>query len=274
MHGGERRRRQPDGNAEMFGALLRFFRERARVSLGALGEQLGYSKSQVAMVERGERPPKGKFVPMADEFLRAEGALLAAAAKLKVGPDPIWFEDYRAEEATASVLNSYQVQAIPGLLQTESYARAIFNCHRPAEDEDLIEERLAFRLDRSKLFERKPLCVMSFIIEEQVLNRPLGGNATLKETLLNVLRIGDLRHVDIQVMPTRVTEHAGLDGSMILLDTADHTQLAFVEWQGGGRVISEPSDLSMLHVRYGTMRTQALSPAASAEMIHEVASKL
>ncbi|MEV0845231.1 helix-turn-helix transcriptional regulator [Streptomyces sp. NPDC049954] len=274
MHGGERRRRRPDGNAEMFGALLRFYRERARQSLDSLGKTLGYSKSQVAMVERGERPPKGRFVPLADETLGADGALLVAAAKLKGGPDPYWFEDYRSEEGRATVLNSYQVQAIPGLLQTKSYAHAIFNAHRPAEDEELIEERLAYRLDRAKLFERKPVCVMSFIIEEQILRRPLGGNAALKETLLNVLDVGRLRHVDIQVMPTEVEEHAGLDGSMVLLDTADHTQVAYVEWQGGGRMITDAADLSMLHVRYGTMRTQALSTKASADLIHEVASNL
>jgi transcriptional regulator with XRE-family HTH domain len=90
VHSGE----QSSSNLEMFGSLLRFFRERAGMTLEGLGAQVGYSKSQVAMVERGERPPKGQLVEIADEALGAQGALVAAGKKLKTSHFPSWFEDY------------------------------------------------------------------------------------------------------------------------------------------------------------------------------------
>src|ERR1700709_163985 len=111
----------------MFGSLLRFHRERAGISQDALAQRVGFSKSQVAMVERGERPPKGDFVPVADEALGAQGALLAAAKELRVSHLPAWTEEYAEEEKRAAALHTYANHVIPGLLQTEAYARAVFN---------------------------------------------------------------------------------------------------------------------------------------------------
>ncbi|MEV2235903.1 helix-turn-helix transcriptional regulator [Streptomyces phaeochromogenes] len=91
----------------MFGSLLRFFRERAGITQEGLGGQVGYSKSQVAMVERGERPPKGKLVEIADEVLGAQGALLAAGKKLKTSRFPSWFLDYAGLEAKATAIYMY-----------------------------------------------------------------------------------------------------------------------------------------------------------------------
>ncbi|WP_308117636.1 helix-turn-helix domain-containing protein [Streptomyces anatolicus] len=268
MHSGER-------GSETFGALLRFYRERAGITLEALGAHVQYSKSQVAMVERGKRPPKGKLVEIADDVLGAQGALLLLAEK-EFGKSglQLWTEDFLEHEKMALSIYSYQDHVMPGLLQTENYARAVFNCVYPPLDDDEIDERVANRLARQKLFARKPVAVLNFIVEQSALTRPLGGNPVLKEQLCGMVEFAALRNVTIQVMPHDRQTHAGLMGPMILLETAERRQLAYIEGHKGGYFITEQPDLGNLQGKYGILRSQALTPEASAQLIEETASEL
>ncbi|MGV2918151.1 helix-turn-helix domain-containing protein [Streptomyces alfalfae] len=268
MHQGER-------GSETFGALLRFYRERAGITQEALGTHVQYSKSQVAMVERGERAPRGRLAELADQFLGAQGALtLLAEKEFGSGGLRPWTEGYLAEERKASALHVYQSHVIPGSLQTEAYARAIYSCHCPALDDEELENRVAARLARQELFQRKPAPVISYVLEQSTLTRPLGGHASLKEQLRHILGIARLRHVQIQVMPHDRQAHAGLNGPMILLETSEHRQLAYVEGPSGGYFVGEQPDLGHLFARYGILRAQALNPDESATLIDEVAASL
>ncbi|MGY0485941.1 helix-turn-helix domain-containing protein [Streptomyces sp. WG-D5] len=269
MHFGER-------GSKAFGALLRFHRERAGLTMEALGKHVGYSKSQVAMVERGERPPKGRLVELAEQALNAQGALQAVANR-EFGQGGLrpWTEDYLAEERKAHALHVYQNHLVPGSLQTEAYARAVYasNCC-PTLDDAEIDERVAERLARQQLFTRRPQPTVSYVIEESLLTRPLGGRCTLRSQLHHILDIGRLRNVEIQVMPHNRETHAGLNGPVILLETTKRTHLAYVEGPGGGYFITEHPDLGDLFGRYGILRGQALNSEESASLIEKVAREL
>ncbi|MEV7341646.1 helix-turn-helix transcriptional regulator [Streptomyces sp. NPDC093544] len=258
----------------MFGSLLRFFRERAGVTQEALAKYVGYSKSQVAMVERGERPPKGQLVQIADEKLGAQGALLTAARELKASRFPSWFEDYAELEAQAVTINMYANHVIPGMLQTEAYARAIFNTHCPPFEDDEVEARVIARLDRQHILRRKPLPLVGFVLDEHTFTRPIGGREALKEQLEHLLEVGKQRNVEIQVMPHDREVHAGLNGPMILLETAERQPLAYVEGPGGGYFVDQHPNLGDLFAQYGILRAQALNPDESAKLIDKVAGEL
>ncbi|MFJ8645909.1 helix-turn-helix domain-containing protein [Streptomyces sp. NPDC093546] len=263
------------GAAKAFGRLLRFYRERAKVSLEALGRHTGYSKSQVAMIERGERRPRGNFVDLADEFLGAQGALIEVAKEVKASGVAAWFEDYLEEEAKAAGVHSYENHLIPGLLQTEAYARAVFGCANPPFEDHEVDVMVAARLARQQLFHRKPTALVSFVLEKAALTKPIGGAEVLKENLLHILEIGRLRNVQIQVMPEYPEVHAGLSGPFILLETAKRqSQLVYVEGLSGRYFLSEQPDLGDAFARYGVLRAQALNPIDSAELIEQVARKL
>ncbi|MFI9028679.1 Scr1 family TA system antitoxin-like transcriptional regulator [Streptomyces sp. NPDC053560] len=256
----------------MFGALLRFYRERAGLTQEVLGRHIGFSKSQVAMVERGERPPKGSFASLSDETLDAQGALLVAATHFRIDHLPRWPAEYAEEEARAAALHTYANHVVPGLLQTEAYARAVFNCNYcPPLDDEEVEVQVATRLARQQLFHRKPAPVLSFILELVVLTRPLGGPEVLKGQLQHVLDIARMRNVEIQVMSSDRQTHAGLAGPMILLETDELRQLAYVEGQGSGYFVSEQPDVGNLFGKYGILRSQALTPEQSVELIERVA---
>ncbi|MFE9818852.1 Scr1 family TA system antitoxin-like transcriptional regulator [Streptomyces sp. NPDC005773] len=262
------------GNAEMFGALLRHYRERAGLSQEGLGQKIGFSKSQVAMVERGDRPPKGVFTPQADAALGADGALIAAGQKLTSSRVASWFEPFAEEEATARARYEYESHLVPGLLQTEKHARALFRGACPPLDDDEIEGLVAGRLARQRMLTRKPLPDISFVLELSPLTRPIGGRDVHRAQLHHILEVSRLRHVHMQVMPPQRETHGGLSGPFVLLETDDRRRLGFLEVQTRSFLVDEQPELGSLFARYGILRTQALGPEESRELIEQVAEGL
>ncbi|WP_405397806.1 helix-turn-helix domain-containing protein [Streptomyces microflavus] len=270
---------QAETGAETFGLLLRHFRERAGLSQEQLGKRIGYSKSQVAMVERGARPPKGVFVQRADEELGAQGALIGAAPKppkqtKQRNPLPGWFTPFADEEEKAWARHSYENHVMPGLLQTEAYARAVFTSRYPTYDDDEIEAKVAARLERQKLLSRRPLPDISFVLEMVVLTRPIGGRRVMKAQLHHLAEVARLRHVRIQLMDPDREDHAALDGPFVLLETDKRQQLAYIEGQGGSFFVTEHPQLGNLFGKYGVTRAQAYTPERTLEKIEKMAEEL
>lgn len=258
------------GNAEMFGALLRHYRELAGLSQESLGKRIGFSKSQVAMVERGQRAPRGDFAVKADDACGARGALIVAAAKLTFSSVASWFEPFAEEEAKAASRYEYECHVVPGLLQSEAHARAVFSQACPPLDDEEIERLIAGRLARQALLTRKSPPDISFVLELSTLARPIGGRDVHREQLQHILEVSWLRHVHIQLMPPRRETHAGLSGSFVLLETDNWRRLAYLEVQGRNHLVTEQPDVGELFAKYGMLRTQALGLEESRELIERM----
>jgi transcriptional regulator with XRE-family HTH domain len=268
-----------DRGSKAFGALLLFFREKAGISQEALAGRIGFSKSQVAMVERGERRPRGNFVPLADRALGAQGALQRVAEADFADAEPscpdTGLDEYLEEEKNAASIRSYQNAVVPGLLQAEAYARAVHRCSSyPTADDETVEERVALRMERKALFRRKPVPDLSFVLEESTLTRPLGDPSALRVTLQHILELSELRHVRIQVMPHNVHFHPGLMGCMILMETHDHRHIAYVEGHRTHRFITTQLDVGNLSGVYGVLQAQAFTREESTALIAKVAKEL
>lgn len=262
------------GTALMFGALLRHYRELAGLSQEALGLRIGFSKSQVAMVERGQRPPKGDFVPKADAALGANGALIKAATQLQFSHLASWFEPFAEEEAKAVARYQYESSTMPGLLQTEAHAHALHQGACPPLDNDEIERLVAGRLARQTLLTRKPPLDISFILEMSAITRPIGGRDVHRAQLQHLLDLTELRNVNIQVMSPHREAHAGLNGPFVLLETDDRRRLAYLEVQGRNFVVSEQPQLGDLFATYGMLRTQGRGLEESRGLIKQIAEGL
>ncbi len=180
-------------------------------------------------------------------------------------------------EGHAISLYTYDCRVVPGLLQTEAYARAVSLSVPPLPEEAVLNERVAARLARQELLSvrRTPLCSFSFIIEEAVLERRTGGTEVTSELLDHLLDV-DERHwnVEVQVMPLRRPTHAGLDGPIALLETPDNHWFAYSEGQKNGRLISDPKEISVLHQRYAKLRSQALTPEDSSSLLKRMRGSL
>jgi transcriptional regulator with XRE-family HTH domain len=258
-----------------YGKLVKLFREKAGLTQQALAEAIGYSYEQVASVEQGRRPAKAAFTDSAERVLDAGGALRVLQENVDLARLPAFFQNFAQIEADAVSFFWYGGYVVPGLLQTEAYARALLTAHFPPLDEETIEARVAARMDRqASLTRAKPPLVSVFLIEEVVLQRPVGGPSMMKAQLQRLLERAELRNVEIQVMPTSFRSHAGLNGSMVLLETPEYRKVAYVESQDASTVISAPNKVSEFWLRYGMLRSQALNIEESASLIMRMTGEL
>ncbi|WP_308296868.1 helix-turn-helix transcriptional regulator [Streptomyces sp. ISL-44] len=259
---------EPDDDLRNFGETIKAFRKRAGLTQEQLRPLVGYSVQYVASVEQGRRHPSKKFVDKAEEVLDGFGVIHIAAKKLSRRRGLAkWFRRWAELEEDAIALNTYECRSIPGLLQTEAYARAQIRDVPPLATVEEAEARIAFRMARQALLLKTPYVAFSFIIEQSVIERQTGGPAVTAELIDHLLEVGKLPNVDLQIMPAISPEHAGTGGSFQLLETQEHDWLGYSEGQMTGRVISDPKDVSDLHQRYAKLRIQALNPVDSAGLL-------
>ncbi|MGW2519427.1 helix-turn-helix domain-containing protein [Streptomyces sp. NPDC001617] len=277
----ERRAETPaeaEGTTELFSALgkmLKLLRERKGLTQKEFGQLVGYGPDQISAMERGVRTPRPEFLEAADELLDAGGLLkevipdVERAMSKSRTRHPEWYRSYAALEAESVELHFYANQGVPGLLQTEDYAQAMFSHRRPLLDDETIERRLADRLDRQQIFDRWPPPMCSYVLEEVVLDRPIGGLTVRRGQLERLLHVGGRRNVAIQVMPTNLEEHPNMGGAFNLLTPKKHPQVAYTEVQGHPRLITDPEEVRKIADRYGIMRAMALPPAESRALIEK-----
>ncbi|MFF0481236.1 Scr1 family TA system antitoxin-like transcriptional regulator [Streptomyces sp. NPDC004435] len=272
-----------DGTAHLFkalGKILKVLRQNAGLSQAQLAADTHCSEDLVSAMERGVRTPQPEFLLRAEDVLRAGGVLAAAVedteraiARARVR-HPDWFRSFAAAEASAVALHYYEVQAVPGLLQTEAYARAVMRHRRPVWDEETIEKWVADRLARQSIFDKWPPTTISFVLEEAILRRPTGGADVHREQLRHIARIANRRTVHLQVMPLGWEEHPSLDGAFTLLTPPGRREVAYTEIYGHPRLITAPEEVHVYSDRYGIIRAQALTPRESLELIEKMLGEL
>ncbi|MGW0337327.1 helix-turn-helix domain-containing protein [Streptomyces sp. NPDC003011] len=254
-----------------FGAVVQALREHAGLSREEFGDLVRFSKHTVASVELGRRMPDPAFVQRAEETLGNTGALRKAAGHLARQPGlAAWFRQWARLEAVAIALDTYECRVVPGLLQTEAYARAVSLSVPPVPDEKELSQRVAARLARHELLStrRNPPCAFSFIFEQALLERHTGGEDVTRELLDHLLHV-IARHwnLTVQIMPLRQPDHPGLDGPLQLLETPENQWFAYSEGQNNSRLISDRKEISVLSRRYGKLRAQALTPEDSKSLL-------
>ncbi|MBB5927160.1 helix-turn-helix domain-containing protein [Streptomyces echinatus] len=280
--GGVTEERRPETPAEVNGAAavfvvlgkqLKLLREKAGLNQREFGGLVGYGPDQISAMERGVRTPRPEFLQRADEILKADGLFAEVIPQVEEAMSrartrhPEWYRSYAAMEAEAVELHHYSNHAVQGLLQTEEYARAVFAKRRPFLSEETIEKRVADRLSRQQVFERLPAPVVSYVLEEVVLDRPIGGPRVHAGQLRRLLDVGTMRNVEIQVMPTLLQEHPNMDGAFNLLVPRGYPQVAYTEIQGYPRLITDAEEVRKIADRYGIMRAMALPPLETRALI-------
>ncbi|MCX4788724.1 MULTISPECIES: helix-turn-helix domain-containing protein [unclassified Streptomyces] len=251
------------------GRQIRLWREAAGLRAKELGDAIGYGENQVYKVEAGKRIPKPEFLDKADQVLGAGGKLAAMKQDVAEARYPKKVRDLAKLERAAVELGAYGNHNVHGLLQTEEYARALYEMRRPSFGPDEIDRHVAGRMGRQEIFERRPLTTLTFVQEEVTIKRPLGGRMVARRQLEHLLDIGQLRNVEIQVMPTDREDHAGMGGQLQLLKFDDGTAVAHWEGQLTNRLISDPKQVRIIELRYGIIRAQALTPRESLAVIEK-----
>lgn len=262
------------GILRVFGRQMKRFRLRAGLERSEVGARTGYSASTIASYEQGRRIPPPRFIDMADELLDAGGVFQEMKEEVARAQYPMFFRDAARLESEALALSAYDAQVVNGLLQTEEYARAVFSTMRPPLEDEVIEQRVAARLARQRIFGRRPTPLVSFIMDESVLRRPVGGHGVLRGQLEQLLLVGQERTVELQVLPLSREQNAGLAGPFMLFDTQEGRRIAYVEVQNVSHVHAEQHLVRGLETKYGTLRSQALTPQESLAYIENLLGEL
>jgi transcriptional regulator with XRE-family HTH domain len=252
------------------GRQLKLRREAVGMRAGDFGKAVGYGEDLVYKIEGGKRIPRPEYLDRADEVLGAGGLLAAMKDDVAKVRYPKKVRDLAQMEARAVEIGVYECNIIAGLLQTPEHARSVIRAAQPPYSLDDVERMVAARLARQSVFDRDPGPSIHFVLEEAPLRRPLGGTMAWRQQLERLLEVGRMRNVTLQVMPTRVEVHSGLDGRIELLKFADGTAVARSDGAFNGRPVTDPKQLHILELRYGTIRAQALPPWESLAFIEQL----
>ncbi|MET9656220.1 helix-turn-helix transcriptional regulator [Streptomyces sp. NPDC006510] len=266
----------PSDSLRTFGAVVQALREHAGLSRAELGELVQYSKHTVESVELGRRMPDEEFVERAEGALGNTGALRRAACHLSRGEVGLaaWFRRWARLERKAVSLCTYECRLVPGLLQSEAYARAVFEGTIPLRTDDELEDQLTARMERQRMMRERPTVPFSFIVEEHVFRRRFGDAEAMRGLVDHVLERSAPRNVTLQVVPLEAGLHTCLDGPVRLLETPAGQRLGYSEGQQNGRLISDRKEVSLLCQRYETLRSQALSPKESRDLLERLRGEL
>ncbi|WP_246337952.1 helix-turn-helix domain-containing protein [Streptomyces harbinensis] len=254
------------------GAVVGRLRSQAGLSQPELAERACVAPETIASIEQGRRPLLPHMAERLDDVLESKGVLWVMVDNLpEEAKFPVWVVEFVIHERDALTHYSYENQVLPGLLQTEGYARAVFRSNLPVLDEEEIEARVAHRLQRQAVLRRKkdPLNA-SFVIWEPVVRDALGGEEVRRTQLLHLRACADLPGVSIQILPLGRKTHAALNGPFVLLETPEHQLLAYTEVQRGGHLIHDPNEVSILSQKYAMLRSEALNPEESKRLLDQL----
>jgi transcriptional regulator with XRE-family HTH domain len=213
----------------VFASELRHARARHGLSQDQLADKIAYSASLVGMVESCRGMPSLDFAQRCDEAL-ATGGVLARLHPLVAGEAyPAWFRPFVELERVATSLRAWEPLLIPGLMQTEDYARAILRASRPRDADPAIDQLVTARLARQGILARDNPPDLWVIIDEGVLRRPVGEPGVMAAQLDRLLTASRAPWVTVQVMPASAGAHPGLLGPFVIAGFADAADVAYLD---------------------------------------------
>jgi transcriptional regulator with XRE-family HTH domain len=279
------RRGSPTLRRRQVGMQLRRLREAAGVTIDQVAERLGCSASKVSRMETGQtaastrdvRAMAMRYGVPADEV----DLLLRFAREAR---EKGWWQLYGTVltgayvglEAAADAIRAYEALVVPGLLQTEAYARAMIRNGRPDLDADEADKRVHVRMNRQSLLTQGDPPELWIVLDEAVLHRMVGGRQVMREQFDHLMRVADLPSVTVQILPFAAGAHSGMDGTftILLYEESVSQNVVFVSNAAGGLFLEKEEELQRYAFVFDHLRTNALPPDRAIPVIAELAKEL
>jgi transcriptional regulator with XRE-family HTH domain len=265
--------RDPDPRSLIghFGAELRYLRTEATLSMGQLAALLGCTPQWISQIELGDSTPSEEFANDLDTFFKTGGSFhrLWANIKKAVRSSVLLpgFPGYLELEAKATYIRRFSTLAIPGLLQTEGYARAVMNAGWP---HPAMDERVETRMDRQGILLREKPPKALFVLDESVLLRPFGGVAVMHDQLGQLVGYAESEDVQVRVLPFQASAAAGLDGSFTMLSFEKDSDVVYVEAPGISQLVEDQGVVADCAVRFNLLMGEALPRAEYTKFMMKV----
>ncbi|MBU8858508.1 MULTISPECIES: helix-turn-helix transcriptional regulator [unclassified Micromonospora] len=257
---------------ELFAGELRRLRTDAGLTQEALGERVSYSASLVAAVEQCRRAPRAEFTERCDEVLNGGGLLVRIRDALMQEALMPWFREWVSIEQEATALRSFQPLVVPGLLQTEGYARALHEGASPLVG-DAMEQQVAARLARQSVLDRPAPPQFVAVLDHSVLARAVGGPKVMQEQLAHLVEMGRRPRVHLHLVPETVGSYPGLNGAFVLATPADGDDVGYLDNQLHGTIVERHADVKSLRQTWESVRAEAMPHGATLAAISEAAKR-
>jgi Domain of unknown function (DUF5753)/Helix-turn-helix domain len=269
----------------LLGVQLRRLREAGGVTREQAGYAIRGSESKISRMELGRVGFKERDVldllsmyGVHDERERAAMLLLVRNANTPGWWHryndllPSWFQSYLGLEAAASLIRTYEIQFVPGLLQTEEYARAVILLGYADAAPVEIERRVRLRLERRKVLSRADPPQLWAIVDEAALRRPIGGRAVMRAQLEYLIEMTRLRQIRLQVVPFTAGGHAAAGGAFTILRFPDHDlpDVVYLEQLTGALYLDKREDVDEYAGAMGRLSIEAIPPTRTSEILEQI----
>jgi len=253
----------------VLGRRLRRLREAADLSQRALADKVGYPHTYLSRVERGEQLPSEALAERLDTYFATDGLFAELLAMAQDASIPDYGRAVVDSERKAARIQVFGSSLIPGLLQTEDYAHALFRESLPGESEERRNGRVATRMRRKRVFEKEQAPYYWAIMDEAALRRPIGGAACMCGQLRHLLKAVEPSQVAVQVLPFVQGEHPMLGGSLSLLTFRNGSTTGYVESFFSGESVEAPAKVLELTHMFDVARSKALPEGETLDLIRE-----
>ncbi|MDR7303208.1 helix-turn-helix domain-containing protein [Haloactinomyces albus] len=277
----------PTARRRALGQALRELRIAAGKNTAEAAALLECSESKIRKIEYGDVPTK---VAERNALMAAYGATEEDTAEIHSlakganqrgwwqsyrGAVPRWFQRFVGLESAAAEIRTYEVELVPGLLQTESYAHALINSGNPGMPQSEIESRLKVRTERQERL-LKDGARLVVVMSEAAIRRVVGGPSVMSEQLTLLLDIQQQAEVEIQVIPYAAGAHPATGFPFVLLRFPDDVapSLAYTESLTSAAYHDRQADVDTYTLTFDRLRAIALSPADSAALMRQAAEEL
>ncbi len=286
--------RQPDAEHPgpialrvMLGAHLRQLREGRRISRQRAADAIRGSQSKISRLELGRTGYKMRDVGdlltlygVTDDSDREGLLTLAREASQPVWWGaygeviPAWFEQYLSLERDAQIIRTYEPCFVPGLLQTEDYARAVIrNGHRDAPEAE-VEQRVNLRLHRQQVLHRRqpgPLRLWA-ILDEATLRRPAGRPATMRAQIRHLIEMAELPHVRICLMPFSAGQRGAVGGAVTILRFPEGIipDAVYLEHPATASYAEKPDEVTPYQILMNELATETMSPQSTVNILRRM----
>jgi transcriptional regulator with XRE-family HTH domain len=269
----------------LLGSQLRKLREAKGVAREAAGYEIRASESKISRMELGRVGFKERDVAdlltlygVTDEGERE--ALLALAREAN-NPGwwhrfgdvlPSWFQAYLGLESAAALIRTYEVQFIPGLLQTRDYARAVVLLGHGRAPNDEVERRVNLRMTRQNIFDRTDPPHLWAVVDEAALRRPIGGPEVMRGQVASLIEATKLPNIRIQVIPFQAGGHAAAGGAFSILRFPDQElpDVVYIEQLTSALYLDKRDDVDQYAAAMERVCVEAEPPDRTAEILERI----
>lgn len=269
----------------LLGAQLRRLREARGITREDAGWQIRASESKISRMELGRVGFKERDVADLLTYYGvtdpAEREAMATLARQANEPGwwhqygdvyPAWFQSYLGLESAAQIIRTYEVQFVPGLLQTADYARAVIMLGHGGKPDSEVSRRVELRMTRQQILARANPPHLWAVVDEAALRRPVGGPAVMRGQLSSLLEATKQPHITLQVVPFDRGGHAAHSGAFSLLRFPDHDlpDVVYLQQLTSALYLDKREDVE----QYATVMEQLCVDAAPPQDTHRFLEKI